>query len=93
MRINRTRELIKSSAVIQNQSPAIYKIDDLTGELVKGTFNAQELQHAEKDQNFDIESILDQRRHKIGNIEWKWSSPLERYPSKFDNWIFRLDLI
>ena len=58
------------------------------------TWSAQELQHVEKDQIFEIESIIDPRKRKVGKklvkeikVHWKG------YPSKFDSWILQSDLV
>ena len=74
--------------MVKTQSPITYKIEDLDGELVSGTFYSQELQLVEKEQIFEIESIIDRRKRKIGKklvkeikVHWKG------YPSKFDSWI------
>ena len=52
--------------VIKIQSLVIYKIEDLDGELLKGTFYSQELKHVNRDQMYEIESVLDRRKHKVG---------------------------
>ena len=46
---NWTQELFKISAVIKTQPPVSYKITDLDGESVRGTFYSQELQRVEND--------------------------------------------
>ena len=80
--------------MVKTQSPITYKIEDLDGELVSGTFYLQELQLVEKEQIFEIESIIDRRKRKIGKklvkeikVHWKG------YPSKFDSWILESDLV
>ena len=52
--------------MVKTQSPITYKIEDLDVELVSGTFYSQELQLVEKEQIFEIESIIDRRKRKIG---------------------------
>ena len=91
---NWTHELFKISAVIKTQSSVTYKITDLDGESVRGTFYSQELQRVEKDQIYEIESILNHRKRKVGKkrvkeikVHWKG------YPSKFDSWILESELI
>ena len=91
---NWTQELFQISAVVKTQSPITYEIEDLDGELVSGTFYSQELQLVEKEQIFEIESIIDRRKRKIGKklvkeikVHWKG------YPSKFDSWILECDLV
>ena len=56
-------ELFQILAVVKTQTPITYKIKDFEGELVKGTFYAHELQRVEKDQIYEIDSVLDHRKH------------------------------
>ena len=44
---NWAQELFQSLAVVKTQTPITYKIKDLEGEVVKGTFYAHELQRVE----------------------------------------------
>ena len=46
---NWTQELFQILAVVKTQTPITYKIKDLEGELVKGTFYSHELQRVEKE--------------------------------------------
>ena len=62
---NWTQELFQILAVVKTQTPFTYKIKDLEGELVKGTFYSHELQRVEKDQIYEIDSVLDHRKHKV----------------------------
>ena len=52
--------------MIKTQSSVTYKITDLDGESVRGTCYSQELQRVEKDQIYEIESILNHRKRKVG---------------------------
>ena len=63
---NWTQELFQILAVVKTQTPITYKIKDLEGELVKGTFYSHELQCVEKDQIYEIDSVLDHRKRKVG---------------------------
>ena len=91
---NWTQELFKISAVVKTQFPITYKIEDLDGESVRGTFYSQELQRVEKDQIYEIESVLAHRKRKVGK---KWVKEIKvhwkGYPSKFDSWILESDLV
>ena len=49
--------------MVKTQTPITYKIRYFEGELVKGTFYAHELQRVEKDQIYEIDSVLDHRKH------------------------------
>ena len=91
---NWTQELFKISAVVKTQFPITYKIEDLDDESVRGTFFSQELQRVEKDQIYEIESVLAHRKRKVGK---KWVKEIKvhwkGYPSKFDSWILESDLV
>lgn len=91
---NWTQELFRVTGVIKSQSPVTYKIEDLDGELIKGTFYSQELQRVDRDQIYEIESVLDRRKRKVGK---KWVKEIKvhwkGYPSKFDSWILESDLV
>ena len=91
---NLTQELFQILAVVKTQTPITYKIKDLEGELVKGTFYSHELQRVEKDQIYEIDSVLDHRKRKVRK---KWVKEIKvhwkGYPSKFDSWILESDLV
>ena len=91
---NWTQELFQISDVVKTQFPTTYKIRDLDGESVSGTFYSQELQRVEKDQIFEIDSVLAHRKRKVGK---KWIKEIKvhwkGYPSKFDSWILESDLV
>ena len=80
--------------MVKTQTPITYKIKDLEGELVKGTFYSHELQRVEKDLIYEIDSALDHRKREVGK---KWVKVIKvywkGYPSKFDSWILESDLV
>ena len=80
--------------MLKTQTLITYKIKDLEGEVVKGTFYSHELQCVEKEQIYEIDSVLDHRKRKIGK---KWVKEIQvhwkGYPSKFDSWILESDLV
>ena len=63
---NWTQELFQIIAVVITQTPITYKMKDLEGEVVKGTFYEHELQRVEKNQIYEIDSVLDHRKRKVG---------------------------
>ena len=86
--------IISILAAVKTQTPFTYKIKDLEEELVKSTFYAYELQRVEKDQIYEIDSVLEHRNRKVGKklvkeikVHWKC------YPSKFDTWTLESDLV
>ena len=69
--------------------PTTYKIKDLKGEEIKGTFYQQELQKSSQEE-FRIEKVIKKRRTKSGEKEAyvKWKG----YSNDFNSWIPESDL-
>jgi hypothetical protein len=66
-------------------TPPTYKIADLDGEIIQGTFYDRELQHVVKTEEvYKIEKIMRTRR-RGGKKEYfvKWKG----YPDKFNSWV------
>jgi len=67
-------------------APVTYKLKDLAGDDIKGTFYSDELQKVSKpdDALFDIERIVKTRK-RVGKVEYlvKWRG----YPEKFNSWV------
>ena len=70
---------------IQNTNPITYKLEDLQGEEIKGTFYEPELQKTEQ-QIFRIEKIIKKEKGK-SLVKWKG------YSDKFNSWVDNKDLI
>ena len=70
---------------IQNTNPITYKLEDLQGEEVKGTFYEPELQKTEQ-QIYRIEKIIKKKKNK-SLVKWKG------YSDKFNSWVDNKDLI
>ena len=70
---------------IQNTNPVTYKLADLQGEEIKGTFYEPELQKTEQ-QVFRIEKVIEKRKNK-SLVKWKG------YSDKFNSWVDNKDLI
>ena len=71
--------------------PPSYKIKDLMGTVLEGTFYEQEVQKVVKNDNiYKIESILKKRkRKKLQEYFVKWLG----YPDSFNSWIHKRDLV
>ena len=69
---------------VQYSNPITYKLKDLLGEEIKGSFYEQEMLRAKQDV-FRIEKVI--RRSK-GKALVKWSG----YPEKFNSWIDESEL-
>ena len=70
---------------IQNTNPVTYKIADLQGEEIDGTFYEPELQKTEQ-QVFRIEKVIKKEKGK-SLVKWKG------YSDKFNSWVNNKDLI
>ena len=79
-----TEEIFKITK-IQNTNPITYKIADLQGEELDGTFYEPELQKTEQ-QVFRIEKVIEKRKNK-SLVKWKG------YSDKFNSWVDNKDLI
>ena len=85
-----TDELFQVAQVFRD-NPPYYKIKDLQGEWLEGTFYEEELQKIyKKDDVFRIERILQQRKRKKG-VEFlvKWFG----YPTSFNSWVPEKDMV
>ena len=72
-------------------SPPYYRLKDLSGEPIMGTFYEKELQLSIKDNEiYEIDSILKKRKRR-GRAEFlvSWLG----YPEKYNFWITEKDLI
>ena len=81
----RWTEEIFTITEIQNTNPVTYKLADLQGEEIKGTFYEPELQKTEQ-QIFRIEKVIKKEKNK-SLVKWKG------YPDKFNSWVDNKDLI
>lgn len=80
---NWSEELFTVSLCIP-RNPPVYKIKDLMGEDIKGTFYSQELQRVEGKDEFPVEKVLKKRRRKR-TVEY--FVKFKGYPEKFNAWI------
>ena len=70
---------------IRETNPITYKLKDLQGEEIKGTFYEPELQKTEQ-QVFRIEKVIKKEKGR-SFVKWKG------YPDKFNSWVDNKDLI
>ena len=79
-----SRELFRIKNRLRKERQ-IYHIEDFNGEMIKGSFYAEELQKVRKDDEvFIVEKVLGTRRRK-GKQEYlvRWAG----WPSSFDSWV------
>ena len=81
----RWTEEIFTITEIQNTNPITYKLADLQGEEIKGTFYEPELQKTEQ-QIYRIEKIIKKEKGK-SLVKWKG------YSDKFNSWVDNKNLI
>ena len=81
----RWQEEIFKIKEIQNTNPITYKLEDLKGEEIKGTFYEPELQKTEQ-QIYRIEKIIKKKKGKTC-VKWKG------YSDEFNSWVDNKDLI
>ena len=70
---------------IRETNPITYKLEDLQGEEIEGTFYEPELQKTEQ-QIYRIEKIIEKEKGR-SFVKWKG------YPDKFNSWVDNKDLI
>lgn len=80
---NWTQELFTVTECVRREPP-VYRISDLLGEAIQGTFYAQELQKVRPKEEFLIEKIMKKRTRK-GQLEYYVK--YRGYPDKFNQWI------
>ena len=86
---NWTEELLTVVKCIETRPP-VYLVKDDHGEILEGTFYAEEIQKVIKqDDVYKIQSVLKKRR-KGRRVQYlvKWLG----YPESFNSWIFKQDL-
>ena len=81
----RWTEEIFTITEVQNTNPVTYKLTDLKGEEIKGTFYEPELQKTEQ-QIFRIEKVIKKEKGR-SFVKWKG------YFDKFNSWVDNKDLI
>ncbi|GFU58836.1 uncharacterized transposon-derived protein F54H12.3 [Trichonephila clavipes] len=80
---NWTREIFTIHDIIR-RNPIVYKLKDLAGEVIRGTFYEQELQKVTHSGYYPIEKIL-KTREKNGKKEY--FVKFLGYPEKFNTWV------
>ena len=80
---NYTQELFKIKQIIYGPV-IVYKLEDLSGEIIEGTFYEQELSpYTDKSEVYKVEKILRKKKIKgkqYGLVKWKG------YDDKFNSW-------
>lgn len=85
---NWSEELFIVTECIQ-RDPPVYRIKDLLGEPIQGTFYREELQKVRPKEEFSIEKIIKKRKR---NRRIDYFVKFKGYPQKFNQWISSDDL-
>ena len=80
---NYTREIFTIHKIIP-RAPIVYKLKDLAGEVIQGTFYKQELQKITDSGFYPVEKVL-KKRKKNGKQEY--FVKFQGYPEKFNAWV------
>jgi transposase InsO family protein len=88
---NWSEEIFKIVRVIKRK-PIVYRLQDLEGESIEGTFYEKELQpvHIEPSTEFKIDKVLGSKGKGVSRkvlVSWKG------YPSKFNSWILASQVV
>ncbi|XP_054711451.1 uncharacterized protein LOC129221040 [Uloborus diversus] len=80
---NWTEELFIVTECVKRHPP-VYRVKDLLGESIQGTFYSQELQKVKLKEDYTIEKILKKRVRKN---KTEYFVKFRGYPEKFNQWI------
>ncbi|XP_035208633.1 uncharacterized protein LOC118183271 [Stegodyphus dumicola] len=81
---NWTREIFTIYKIIR-RIPVVYKLKDLAGEVIQGTFYKQELQKVSDSGYYPVEKVLKKRKRRRGKIEY--FVKFQGYPESFNAWV------
>ena len=84
-----TEEIFTITHVIKG-NPIVYKVEDDSGESIKGTFYEKELQKVTPPETYRIEKVIRKKKNKDGSVLClvKWKG----YPDKFNSYVLEEDL-
>lgn len=80
---NWSREIFTIHQII-NRNPIVYKLKDLAGEIIEGTFYEKEIQKVTDSGYYPVEKVI-KKRKKGTNTEY--FVKFEGYPEKFNAWV------
>ncbi|XP_035230001.1 uncharacterized protein LOC118201957 [Stegodyphus dumicola] len=80
---NWTREIFTIYKIIR-RTPVVYKLKDLAGEVIQGTFYKQELQKVSDSGYYPVEKVLKKRKRR-GKVEY--FVKFQGYSESFNAWV------
>lgn len=84
---NWTQEIFTISQIVR-RNPIVYKLKDLAGEEIRGTFYEQELQKITDTGYYPIERVIKQRKR---NGKTQFFVKFKGYPEKFNMWVEEIE--
>ncbi|XP_035205398.1 uncharacterized protein LOC118180402 [Stegodyphus dumicola] len=86
---NWSRELFSIYEVLEREIP-VYKLKDLSNEIIKGSFYEQELQKVNDSGYYLVENVL--KKRKVGG-KTEYFVKFEGYPKKFNAWVSDVKMV
>ena len=84
-----TEEIFTITHIVKGNL-TVYKVEDDSGESIKGTFYEKELQKVTPPETYRIEKVIRKKKNKDGTVLYlvKWKG----YPDKFNSYVLEEDL-
>jgi len=92
---NWSEEVFKITSVDNNDTPVMYQLEDLLGELIKGKFYEPELQKTKLKDYAIIEKIIRKRvvKNELGKPALQFYVKYRGYDKRFNEWIDKQQLV
>ncbi|GIY45143.1 hypothetical protein CEXT_80471 [Caerostris extrusa] len=87
---NWSREIFTIHQILPRQ-PIVYKLKDLKGEIIEGTFYEKEIQKVTDSGFYPIEKIIKKKKKKDGKVEY--FVKFLGYPEKFNSWVSSVKML
>ncbi|GFX82650.1 putative uncharacterized transposon-derived protein F54H12.3 [Trichonephila clavipes] len=86
---NWTREIFTIHQIL-SRNPIVYRVKDLSGEIIQGTFYPQELQKVSDSGFYPVEKVIRTRKR---NGKSEYLVKFQGYPDKFNAWVSDVRMI
>jgi len=86
---NWTREIFTVHEILP-RNPPVYRLKDLAGEVIQGTFYEKELQKVTDSGYYPVEKVLRERQR---NGKTEYFVKFQGYPDKFNDWVSDVKMI
>jgi len=87
---NWSQEIFTVVDVLDDENPIVYRLKDMNGEDIEGTFYPYELQKVNLPDKYEVEKIIKKRRRgRKTEVLVKWQG----YPDSFNSWIDEKEMV